>query len=793
MSNSEPNFVMPKSKKQTPIHLFSVLNHSSIQKRFPSNAIKALLCSLCLTPYQAWSNDQNCMPERIAQQQDIPAKNSSEQTSASAQQNIEADRLLQPSNTQYILQGNAILKQPGLVVLSDEALYDKNTKTAIFDGNVEVHQPEMLIKANKAKINNEQGTAFLDDTQYQLLPSRTHGKSDNIEIDEKQEQAKLAKATLTTCKVNADDTVDWDMKFEDLTINNQTRRIVGNNTTVYFKGVPIFYTPYFDYPMDNRASGLLFPEVGSYKPLTQSNPHQYVKVPYYFNIAPNIDDTLTAIPITERGLALENEFRYIAKTHDVVHSADITLTGIQDQVVASKGLASADAFGNVTFGDKQSERWRATVKANQNWGHDFSSTIDWTEVSDENFFADIPVQSELRTVTQKQRSARVDYRNDNFQAYAQLLSYLRLQNAATNYEKRPEIGVSYAKYINNFDFDINATLTDFHVPVSGHTKPEAVRFHTAPTLSHQFENSYARLKSTLVANQTQYQMKDNGYNTSGQDSINRFIPQFAIRGGLIFERGVEFGGQNYIQTLEPEIQYLYTPYEDQSGIALFDTANRSLAFSNLFELNRFTGADRIGDSNQISTALTSRLLTSQGSTLAEAGIGQIHYLADRQVTLNGSAPETEKYSDIFVKLGLTLKDWYFSSTTQFDNDNRQLTNANTRLKWQQPTTTLLLNHTLNNLNQTNETEMLSMGGYTQIYSKWDLGIYSSYDMQQSEIYETQIGLRYDSCCWATEFIAERTQLENGLYNDGIQVQFELKGLSTSGTRFKQAITNKLNF
>lgn len=798
MSNSESHFIMKEPAKNT---LNSIKDSVYNAPCFSPSHFKTLALIICLTPYLAWSDEiktnasvssqanNPCAPERIAQQQNIPAKTANNE---SATQNIEADKLSQPSKTQYLLQGGAVLKQPGLVALSDEAIYDKQDKTAAFNGHVEIHQSDLIIKADTARINNEQETAVLTNTQYQMLPSRTHGKSKKIQVNQKKQQAELAKASLSTCKLNNDQSVDWDLKFDKLTIDNKARRVVGKNTTLYFKDVPIFYTPYFDYPLDDRASGLLFPEIGSYKSLTQNESNQYVKQPYYFNIAPNMDDTLTAIPMTQRGLALENEFRYMAKQQDILHSAKITLTGLQDQLTASEGIVSADTSGNLVYGDKRSERWRASIEANQNWGHGFTSTLNWDEVSDESFFADIPVQTNLRTATQKQRNAQINYSNASFNAYIQLLSYLRLQNAAINYEKRPEIGASYAKYIGNFDFDIAATVTDFVVPVSGHSKPEGLRFHTAPTLSYQTQNSYGQFKTTLVANQTQYNMRDNGFNPSSDDSISRFIPQIAVRGSLVFERDLDFNKSTYTQTLEPEIQYLFTPYEDQSDIALFDTANRSLDFSNLFALNRFTGADRIGDTNQITAALTTKLLSPKGKTIAEAGIGQIAYLEDRKVTLTG-APDTEKVSDYFVKLGLDFSEWYFASTTQLDSQDQHLVNANTRLKWQQTNDIVLINHTLNNQGQPTETEMLSVGGYTKINTTWDLGIYSSYDLKNEDLYETQLGLRYDSCCWAAEFIAERIQLENGLYNDGIQIQFELKGLSSSGTKFKQALTNKLNF
>lgn len=801
MSNYESHFIVSKVIKNR----ISMTIENTVTSHIRLNTI---LCLLCFIPNQAWSEEFKtdhaaknanpaanvltttpCAPQLIAAPQKITPKDPKQ---TNPPQHIEADRLLQPSKNEYLLQGRARLNQPGLVVLSDEAVLNKQTKTAVFNGHVELHQPELTITADNAKVDNQQETAVLNNTRYQILPSLTHGKSKNIQLDQKKQQAALARASLTTCKVNPDQSVDWDLKFDELTINNNTRRVVGKNTTLYFKDIPIFYTPYFDYPLDDRASGLLFPEFGSYKSLTQNESNQYVKIPYYFNIAPNMDDTLTAIPMTQRGLALENEFRYIAKNNDITHGAKITLTGLQDNLTASEGIVSSDLEGNLIYGDKRSERWRASIEANQNWGYGFSSSLNWDEVSDESFFADIPVQNNLKTATQKQRNAQVNYKDNAFSAYVQLLSYLRLQNAAINYEKRPEIGASYAKYLGNFDFEIAATVTDFVTPVAVADKYEAVRFHTAPTLSYQIQNSYAHLRTTLVANQTQYNMRDDGFSEPDKNSISRFVPQMAIRGGLIFERNFDFNKQNYIQTLEPEMQYLYTPYEDQSNITLFDTADRSLDFSNLFALNRFTGADLIGDTRQVSAALTSKLLSPEGRPIAEAGVGQIAYLEDRRVTLN-NIPETEKVSDIFVKLGLHFNEWYFASTTQLDSRDQHLTNANTRLKWQRNNNLALLNHTLNNQGTSFETEMLSLGGYTKINSKWDLGIYSSYDLREEDFYEMQLGLRYDSCCWAAEFIAERTQLENGLYNDGIQVQFELKGLSSSSAKFKQALTERLNF
>ncbi len=743
--------------------------------------LSGLFLGLLSTPSFADKSVNRCLPELITPLQEIPAQLSGQTSTQEkpAPQNLEADELTQPTSTTYQLTGNATFKQPGLVVLSDKMLYDKNRKTAGFFGNVELHQPQILITAEQAQLDQKSQTAVLQQTEYQILPSRVYGQSKQITINQTNEHAQLDSASLTACRRQADKSIPWDLKFDELKINNQTRRMVGKNTTLYFKDVPIFYTPYFDYPLDDRASGLLFPEFGSYKSLTQEKPISYLKVPYFFNLAPNMDDTLTIMPMTERGLALDNEFRYLGKHGNITHNVVLDVTALQDQLIVDDSLQN---------------RWRTSLNASQNWGKGLTSDVLWHEVSDENFFADIPINSTLKTVTQTERHLKLDYRQGNLHTYAQILSYLRLRNAVPNYEKMPEIGLDYSQQFNQLRMDVQTHATEFAMPDIEHSKPEALRVHLQPALEYQQRKSFGSLKSTVVANQTQYQMHENGFNNTGESSINRFVPQFALKGALMFERPLELFGEHYTQTLEPQVQYLYVPYENQSNIPLFDTANRSLAFSNLFALNRFTGFDRIGDANQVASALTTRLLNDDGRQIADAGIGQILYLEDRQVMLTGDTPDSSAVSDIFVKLGLNLSKLYFSSTIQLSPDEYRLTNSNSRLKWQPSlNSTVLLNHLAQNQGTDIETEALSLGGFTRINNKWEVGVYANYDLQNDQLFETNLGLRYDSCCWAAEIVAEHTQLINGLYNDGIQIQFELKGIGTANPRFKNDFARKLNF
>ena len=736
------------------------------------------------------SSHAQCAPEHIAKQQTIPEKKG---VGEPRSRTIVADKLTQPTPDLYVLKGKAIMTQPGLVVLSDEIHHNQQTKITQLKGQVELHQADITITADKATINTETGNSKLQNTQYQLLPSRAHGESESIKLNQQTQRAKLKHASLTTCPMNEHGDKDWDIKFEELEVNDQTRRVVGKNTTFYINDIPVFYTPYFDYPLDERATGLLFPEIGSYKSIFEDNRYQYIKVPYYFNIAPNMDDTLSAIAISQRGLALENEFRYTENTNDILHSAEVTVTALHDQVVASKGLASLDANDEVIRGDKDANRWRIKLKAHQRWNPELSSSVDWHAVSDESFFREIPVEETLTNASYKRRSARLDYRVGNLHAHARLLGYAQLLNFSDNYEKRPELGLSYYKTLGSLDFDVVSEYSDFFVPTNNHSRAEGKRLHIEPQLQHHIKKPYGYLTTTAKAYITQYQMDDNGFNPSDDSTIARTVPQIAVRGGLTFEKPVTLLDHSLTQTLEPEIQLLSTPYLSQDDIALFDTTNRSLAFENLFALNRFSGADRIGDTRQISYAVTTRLLHKDGRQIAEAGIGQIAYLKNRKVQLDNGTADTDDFSDIFVKLGFNYHNWYFSSNSQYDPKTLRLTNANSRIKWQNAQHLAMINYSVYEENTEDEIDTLSVAINSKINPRWSAGLYSNYDLQARSFYETQFNVSYQSCCWSMSVIAERTQLTNGLYNDAIQLQFELTGISTGNNRFKNTLTDKLNF
>ncbi|MBE0494740.1 MAG: LPS-assembly protein LptD, partial [Thiomicrospira sp.] len=527
----------------------------------------------------------------------------------------------------------------------------------------------------------------------------------------------------------------------------------------------------------------------------------------------------------DRGVVLDNEFRYLQPKH----RGTLQLSLINDQLTQKQGLRYVDRRGNILVDPEISERWRLGYNGSQNWGYGFSSNINWQEVSDPDFYNDIPLSfgyQETRKgfsdasggtnqTTSLVRNIKLNYRNGPLQAHIQHYGFLPLRNGENNYlEKHPEIGLNLNKTWYGFRTNVYLESTEFvryqgfnnfiqDGYVSGQIHPTGVmgqRTLVQPKISYQLSRPYGYLQTDVQANYRQYELK----NADPLASTDNTVMQYAIKGGLIFERDLSLLGRNFIQTMEPEVQFLYVPYVDQSHLTKFDTSEASLDFSNIFRLNRFSGFDRIGDTNQISVAITNRVLNESGKPLADAAVGQIFYLEDRQVTLAGNELQEEPKSDYFVKLGIYLKPLYFASTSQFDHENKKLNQINNRLKVQAfNRIELLVSHQALNLdadpaldntaNVNRRQQTIAAGAIIRLNSEWQLSSYVNYDIQIEQRRELLVGLRYDDCCWGAELILDKVQVADQRYKERIQFVIEFKGLSSFGSRLSDTIKNTLNF
>lgn len=707
---------------------------------------------------------------------------------------MEGDQLKQNQNI-ISLKGQVELQNPNLRIQAQQMTWQAKQEKATAWGQVELQTEQLLIQTDELAWNKANQTGMANNAFFQLKDQTAHGNAKTIELNQAKQKVILQNSQFTTCpfiKATPEKNA-WTIDFANFTINQNTRRYEGESAKLVFKGLPIFYAPQFSFPMDERASGWLFPEVFNYQPYSQQQASLLIKAPYYINLAPNFDNTLTPLIYQDRGLGLDNEFRYLEPNHQ----GTLELSWLQDSLSASQGLADVDTLGNTIYGEKQSSRWRAKFKGQQQWHKHLTSEIDWHEISDPLFYQDVPLESDLKNLTQMQRHLRLNYRNKAFFANIHQLSQLALRGQNhSDYDKKPEITLGYqlpSKPIakGRLKSQLLSQHTEFDVPFAQHSKAEGQRNRTQIHLQHAWQKPYVFAKTQLQMTHLNYQLHDNGFH-SAQNQTKTF-GQFAFKTGLNFERQFNYRSRSYTQTLEPKMQYLYVPYQQQNQLPIFDTQHESLAYSNLFSLNRFTGGDRIGDANQIALGVTSQFINPTGHTFAELSLGQIFYLADRQVQINNTPTATDKRSDYFVQIGWQQAPWYFASTSQLNETKLNITNQNNRIKLDLPNQfTLKASHQKLGQNA-NTDESLALGINWQITPKWRLGSYINYDFNKQLKSDLTSAIRYDDCCWATEFSLQETQLDNGLYNYSLQWVFQLKGLSTVGNDFSQYLNNKLNF
>ncbi|MBO1926219.1 LPS-assembly protein LptD [Thiomicrorhabdus sp. 6S2-11] len=723
------------------------------------------------------SND--CLPESIT---DRPANLfSNPQTELNTNLlaspiTINADRLHQTDKQEFLLEGAIELQHPQVRIYADELLLNSEQRQATLKHGVRLLQKNLSLLTEEIVIQPQH--LKIAANRYQILPSRAYGDSSSIELDQAKQYAELHDASLTTCKLKDDGDKDWELTAGKMIIDQQEQRVIAKNTVLRFKDVPIFYSPYLNYPLNDRASGLLFPEIGSYKALNNQRRTEYAALPYYFALAPNYDDTLTVIPMTD-GLALDNEFRYWG------------YLGTTEQRLT---LDTSLYHNNSPDNQEDNPRWRVGLQDAIRFTPKFSANIDWQQTSDPNVFNDAPIEKTYLNATKATQMARLDYRHQNAHAYLLYSGYQELINFENNYEKRPEAGLNLQQSLfkdqipGKASWYFQTQATDFRLKTSDLNRAEGLRWHNKAGINYRLRKPYAFAQAQANAYYTDYQL-DEGAVTSEQ----RFIPQLAVSGGLIFERPFQFSQSKYRQTLEPTVQYLYTGYRQQNQLPLFDSALRSLDFGNLFALNPYVGADRIADSNQISAALTSRFIDEKGKSRLELAIGQSYRLSDSEVLLEDGFDGSQGASDIYSKAQFNFDKLRIYSTIAFDPQEQSIRASANRIRWQpNERNALFASHIKQRQEALYASETVMLGALSQVHQNWQLNVIGNYDTELKQWVDSQIGVRYDSCCWSTTIIAERTQLENDLYNDSIRFQFELKGLSTPNNTL-QKLDNLFNF
>lgn len=755
-----------------------------------------------------------------------------------------------------ILIGNVTATQPGRLVSGDQAYLNRDPKSGKIcsldvHNNVVLREPGRLVIAEKGHIDlqSKAGNLFhaiyhfvlgggcepynagelthpsvplMADPNPLIKPLDAWGIASTVDrypsgvID-------LRNATYTTC---APTSHTWKLSASKIHLDPNSGRGTVYNSWLTFYRIPIFYTPYWNFPIDHRRkTGLLFPTYGH-----SSRSGYNLATPFYWNIAPNYDATFTPNLYTKRGVLGDAQFRYLTN-----HSSGIFNGGYihHDSAFSDfKTDALTDFKGNAALGRLENSSlnryyisWQNATNFNANW----STDINYNYVSDDYVLQDFNPPINTLVPNQLPQEFALNYHDTIWTATGKLLSYETLHpvNTATitnPYQSLPQLNLAgdWPDQCLGLHYHLGSQFVYFdrsRNPREVTNILNAQRYNLQPSISLPLMNLAGYFTPTFLVTGTAYQIGNQVPNYPSEE--HRILPTFDIDSGLYFDRDTHFCGTNYQQTLEPRVFYLWTPYRNQNNLPLFDTALVPFSYDSLFLTNRFSGWDRIGDANQISASLTTRFLeTETGAERFRASLGQIYYFRNRvvstaalpgtpaaassggvvfeQTNLIGATSPTKRLSPLAGQLDYHFTPhWNAVANGVWDPFTRQAISASVNVQYNpQPNHILNLGYNYIRLGDPqpgrpalsyhNDLSLASASLAWPVLERWQVVGGLNYDtirrFPQSYIY----GLEYDSCCWAARFVAGRrfvglNQRHNPIFDNAFYFQWQFKGLGNIGT------------
>ena len=598
----------------TPVDLPSLPLNPVPSKAPHAKALAAALCSLCLCG--AW-----------AQSTGLPLRSSplleeaiSDRQKSEGAVFVNGQQMTARPDMDLLVQGEASVRRPGLALRADRVDYDQTQDVVKATGQVRVSTPTSVFTGPRLTLQVDSFQGTFEQPVFELYSSGGYGQAAEVEfIDNKR--SVIRKASYTTCRrtPGPEWLPEWLLKATQMTIDEEESTIEAKGVEFRFKDFPIFAAPSVNLPLnDQRKSGLL-------TPLLSIDTVNGIEVaqPYYFDIAPNRDATVTTHVMSKRGIAADTEFRYLERDYNGQVRLNFMPT---DQL-------------------RDSRRWGLTSQ--HNGGIDtglegvgrIGLSLSLNRVSDNNYWRDFPRSGLVLTQRVLPSTGVVSWGRGNFSMTAQVQRWQNLQEAAPPYDRAPQISMRYGEWqADGVDWSVVGDTTRFEADYS-----RIASLVAAGTLPRNGERSYVQAQVSrpwlrpwgfftpkLQLHATRYSMDralDNGALTS-----DRVLPTFSLNSGLVFERDTRWFGRDVLQTLEPRAFYAYTPYQNQSMLPVYDSGATDFNLSTIYSENTYVGQDRLADNNALTLGVSSRFFDPQnGAEMLRVGVAQRIRFSDQQV------------------------------------------------------------------------------------------------------------------------------------------------------------------
>lgn len=661
---------------------------------------------------------------------------------------IEADTLVGQKNDRIEASGDATLSQDGKSIQADRLQYQQSTHELTAEGGVELQQDGNVLSGPSLQFNLKSNAGTINQPEFYLFDNDARGSASEIRIQDREHYS-LDDATYTTCPAG---NTDWLMRMSGLELDRERQIGVAKHARVEFKSIPILYSPWMDFPLaGQRKSGLLAPIFGS-----TSKGGSEVTLPVYWDIAPNYDATISPRSIAKRGLMLNNEFRYLSQSYDGEMHFDI----LPDDTLVNRNRARFSIEHEHTL----TSRLR---------GH-----IDYTRVADNDHFRDLADAVNTTSRVNLLQEGELNYYGDWWAAGLRVQRYQTLQDDAAPitvpYARLPQLTLSASKNIAGATLSYEGEYTSFTHPDDVNARRTVVN----PGISYPLVNSPSfYVTPKLKLHSTYYAIGAN--NPGGLENTVRTLPIYSLDSGFALERDSNLFGGDYLQTLEPRAFYVYVPYRDQSMLPNFDTALADFSFTQMFSENRFLGSDRIGDANQVTLAVTSRLLDKKsGSEKLKVILGQRFSVVTPKVNLGTAATSTGKSDILLGAAGQVTRNFLLDSELEYDPNKSYMQRFNIAARYHpEPGKAFNLGYRY----QRDTLRQVDVSSQWPIFQRWHGVGRMNYSFPDSRILDSSAGLEYNQDCWTLRLVVQHFATATKETNTSFFVQLELNDFVKVGS------------
>ena len=656
-------------------------------------------------------------------------------------------------------------------------------------GNVHYDDNQVILKGPKAWSNLNTKDTNVWEGDYQMVGRQGRGKADLMKQRGENRYTILENGSFTSCLPGSN---TWSVVGSEVIHDREEQVAEIWNARFKLGPVPVFYSPYLQLPVgDKRRSGFLIPNAK----YSTSNYFEFY-LPYYWNIAPNMDATITPHYIHKRGNVMwENEFRYLTQAGTGLMELDYLPS---DKVFQDEHPTEGDKHRWLFY-------WQHAGVMDKVWRFN----VNYTKVSDPYYNNDFDSKYSSSTDGYATQIFSAGYAVQNFNATVSTKQFQVFDSQTrSTYGAEPQLDVNwYQNDVGPFDTRVYAQAV--HFVNTNSDMPEATRVHLEPTINLPLSNNWSSLNTEAKLMATHYQQKNvdwynNRYGTDLDESVNRVLPQFKMDGKLIFERDMGLLADGYTQTLEPRMQYLYVPYRDQSKIQNYDSAFLQSDYSGLFRDRTYGGLDRIASANQLTTGVTTRVYDESAVERFNVSVGQIYYFTESRTGDDNINWEKDNKTGSLVWAGDTywrMTDrWGLRGGLQYDTRLDNIATSSAAVEYRRDEDRMVqltyryaspeyIQATLPNYATSEQYKdgISQVGGAASwpIADRWSIVGAYYFDTNANKPADQMVGLQYNSCCYALRVGYERklngwdTQNNQSKYDNVIGFNVDMRGLSSN--------------